>query len=89
MGLRGSALWLAEGAGFVSAASERSLDWRKGSTCAHGECVEVACCGSGVVVRNSAVPSVVLRFTAASWRSFVAGIALHAGSRPRQGRRQK
>ena len=59
----------------VSAADERSLDWRKGRTCTNGECVEVAWCESGVWVRNSEVPSAALYFTAASWQRFTASIA--------------
>lgn len=50
--------------------------WRKASYCVARECVEVAPGHSGVImVRDSAQPrGVVLQWTAAEWRSLVAGI---------------
>jgi Domain of unknown function (DUF397) len=74
------------GGALVSATDWRFLEWRKGSSCVNGECVEVACHESSVLVRNSAVPYAVLCFPADGWRRFIAGIAVRAGDADPVGR---
>jgi Domain of unknown function (DUF397) len=59
---------------------ESNLVWRKSSASAYnGNCVEVAAlAGGGVAVRDSKDPNGPrLRFTAAEWSAFTAGV--HAG----------
>jgi Domain of unknown function (DUF397) len=51
--------------------------WRRGSECGNGECVEVAAAADSVLVRSSQRPEVVLEFTASEWRVFAR--ALQAG----------
>jgi hypothetical protein len=63
----------------VLAADERPLAWRKSNACFNGECVEVARCEDGVMVRNSVTPLATLCFTSASWRYFIVGLAASAG----------
>jgi hypothetical protein len=48
--------------------------WRKASFCAAGECVEMARQGGLVALRNSKNPGLMLRYTTATWLSFVSGI---------------
>jgi Domain of unknown function (DUF397) len=55
----------------------RVIRWRRSSqsTGADGTCVEVACDGATIVVRDSKDPTgPVLRFSAAEWRAFVLGV---------------
>lgn len=57
---------------------EVGLVWRKASaSTSNGNCVEVAAiAGGGAAVRDSKDPDgPVLRFTAAEWAAFVAGVA--------------
>jgi hypothetical protein len=54
------------------------LTWRTSGRCNNGDCVEVAMLEEEVVVRDSKDRhGLVLRFTAAEWRAFLAGV--HAG----------
>jgi Domain of unknown function (DUF397) len=49
--------------------------WRKSSRCTNGTCVEVAKDGDDYLVRDSKYPETQpLRFEAAAWRDFVAGV---------------
>lgn len=72
----------------MSAADNRSLAWRKSSACTGGECLEITRCASGVMVRNSRTPSVVLCFPAASWRYFTVSIAVCEGAGDQPGAAQ-
>jgi hypothetical protein len=47
------------------------LEWRKGSECASGTCVEVAKGDDGVFVRDSKNPDVVLTFSPQEWDTFL------------------
>ena len=62
----------------MSDRSGERLAWRKAEASqTNGNCVEVAAiAGGGVAVRDSKDPDgPVLRFTAAEWAAFVAGVA--------------
>ena len=49
--------------------------WRKASSSASGECVEVAERGGMIVVRNSRnVRGRMLRYTAEEWQAFIYGV---------------
>jgi len=48
-----------------------SLDWFKASLCQNGECVEITSHNGTVVMRNSASPDLVLRFTPEEFAAFV------------------
>jgi Domain of unknown function (DUF397) len=52
---------------------QSTLDWRKSSASgSSGECVEVACTGPSVLVRDSSQPSgALLAFTPAQWSAFL------------------
>ena len=50
------------------------LVWRKSSRSGTSNCVEVALCGSSVLVRDSKDPSgPVLAFSSEEWEAFLAG----------------
>lgn len=54
--------------------SERGMSgqgWRKSSRCDNNLCVEVARLGSGVAVRDNAIPDVHLAFGDGSWRGLL------------------
>lgn len=64
----------------MTAQHEPTLAWRKSNASAmNGNCVEIAALpGGGVAVRDSKDPNGPrLRFTAAEWSAFTAGV--HAG----------
>ena len=48
--------------------------WRKATFCAAGECVEISRQDDRIVLRNSALPRAVVRYTPEEWRAFVAGL---------------
>jgi len=49
--------------------------WRTSSHSGSSDCVEVAVVAGGMAVRDSKDPEgAVLRFTAAEWRAFLAGV---------------
>jgi hypothetical protein len=53
-----------------------ALDWRKSSaSTGGGECVEVACQGISVLVRDSSSPAMVLAFPTSQWSAFVRRVA--------------
>jgi hypothetical protein len=47
----------------------KSVDWRRSSFCAAGECAEIAKDGEMIVMRSSNAPRVVVRFTADEFRA--------------------
>lgn len=52
-----------------------SATWRRSSFCSLGDCVEVAHVDDDVLVRDGKTPEQVpLRFTAAEWVAFIAGV---------------
>ncbi len=56
-------------------AGATQLNWQKSSKCDSATCVEVASTGDQIVVRDSKeIDGPVLRFSAAQWSSFVAGV---------------
>lgn len=48
--------------------------WRRSRRCDSCACVEVAHTGGGFAVRDSTRPDTVLSFSAAEWKTFVAGV---------------
>jgi len=50
------------------------LDWRKGSRCGGGACLEVAKRNGEVLVRDSKNPAVVLAFTPEEWAAFMEAV---------------
>jgi Domain of unknown function (DUF397) len=50
------------------------LKWRKSSYCAGGECIEVSGSDGQVLVRNSGMPELVLRYTTDEWLAFARGM---------------
>jgi hypothetical protein len=49
--------------------------WSKSSFCAARDCVELARLDDGAVaLRNSGDPATMIRYTAAEWQAFVAGV---------------
>lgn len=54
--------------------NDENAEWRKATySIGNGECVEVALLAGGVAVRDSGDPhGLVLRYSAESWRSFIA-----------------
>lgn len=58
-----------------AAAQDSGIDFRISSYCHHGGCVAVGIDQDEILVRSSRLPdSPVLRFTAAEWDAFVAGV---------------
>ena len=53
---------------------KRDLPWRKSRDCTDHSCLEVAITEDGVLVRNSAVPDEVVRFTHTEWQLFLNGV---------------
>ena len=45
--------------------------WRKSSSCANGECVEVARRGDTVLMRNSTEPQHMVRYSLEDWQLFL------------------
>jgi hypothetical protein len=60
---------------YCSAGARVEVAWTRSSACAGGECVEVAQGAGAVLVRDGKDRGgPVLRFTAAEWSAFVAGV---------------
>jgi len=57
--------------------------FRRSSRCESVNCAEVATLGDGATLRNSTAPDARLTFGAASWRSFIAGVAAGEFDLPR------
>jgi hypothetical protein len=58
-------------------AIDHSSGWFKSSKSGGGNCVEVSFAEEGVLVRDSkSRERAVLRFTAAEWDAFIAGVAM-------------
>lgn len=61
------------------------LAWRKSNASGGaGECVEIACEGQAVLVRDSHAPDAVLAFPSAQWSAFVRRIRSNNGSSARR-----
>jgi predicted secreted Zn-dependent protease len=54
--------------------SPHPTQWRRGSSCQNGACVEVAAIGEMIAVRNSAAPDEVVLISRENWRAFIAAI---------------
>lgn len=52
----------------------RAASWQKASFCAGGECVEVAPASGAVLVRSTADPRTVIRYSLEEWQAFVMGV---------------
>lgn len=50
-----------------------AVSWQRSSFCAAGECAEVARNGDVVLLRNSAQPCRMVRYSAEEWKSFLLG----------------
>ena len=48
--------------------------WRRSKFCANNECVEIASLNGVIMLRNSARPRTVIRYTPDEWRAFVRGL---------------
>jgi hypothetical protein len=48
--------------------------WRRGSSCHNGACVEVAAIGEMIAVRNTAAPDEQVLISPEHWRAFIAAI---------------
>lgn len=59
----------------VASIEQRVLSWRKSSMCANGDCVEVTSWRNRVLVRNSAVPGVILEVSRSDWQAFLSDVA--------------
>lgn len=72
--------------GPVPSIERRIESWRRSTACASGECVEVSYWRGRVLVRNSKVPEVMLRFSRSEWQAFMAHVAtMPSPSRSEQG----
>jgi len=50
-------------------------NWKRGSACSGGNCVEIAMVGDGVLLRDSKNPDLApLAFTQDEWAAFVKGV---------------
>ena len=56
--------------------------WRRSVYCANNDCVEIAQVNGAIMLRNSAKPRKVVRYTSEEWSAFTQG--LQAGVRDRE-----
>lgn len=59
----------------MSVLDQRLLSWHKSTACVTGECVEVAYLEGRVLVRNSRLPGVIVRFAWPQWKAFITAVA--------------
>ena len=50
------------------------MEWRRGSRCDGGTCIEVAELDAVIMIRDSAEPDTSLTLTHDVWRDFVSGV---------------